>query len=70
MKKILVLAAFCCVLAGCRTIEIPVAEPWEGHYLTTEEFHMKTQDINLKKDQSIWVLSNGTMYRLLKKVEK
>lgn len=69
MKKILLfllLTIFC----GCKTIEIPVSEPWEGRYSTVDEFNDATKNIILKEKQQIWVLSNGTMYRLLKKVEK
>lgn len=59
------------LLAGCTTTyEIPTVEPWEGRYPTVEAFHEKTSDIQLKDGQQIWVLSNGTMYRLLKKVKK
>lgn len=70
MKKIVIFAVLIALITGCRTTEIPVAEPWEGRYSTVDEFRHKTEGIELKNGQSIWVLSNGTMYRLLKKVEK
>jgi DNA-binding PadR family transcriptional regulator len=53
-----------------KTLEIPVVESWEGRYSTVKEFQEKTKDINLRDGQSIWVISNGTMYRILKKAEK
>lgn len=56
---------------GCKTtVVVPTVEPWEGRYPTVEEFQEGTKDIQLKDGQQIWVLSNGTMYRLLKKTEK
>jgi hypothetical protein len=72
MKKIAFIAFLSGLLqTGCVTkVDIPVAEPWEGRYPTVEEFRKKTESIELKNGQSIWVLSNGTMYRLLKKTEK
>ena len=70
MKKLMMSIVFASLLAGCVSVEIPTVEPWEGRYPTVEEFHEKTDNIELKEGQQIWVLSNGTMYRLLKKVEK
>ena len=70
MRKIAAILAVV-VLAGCRTeVEIPVVEPWEGRYPTVEEFRAATDGIELKGGQQIWVLSNNTIYRLLKKTEK
>ena len=71
MKNSILITLFCILLSGCmKTLEIPVVETWEGRYSTVKEFQEKTKDINLKDGQSIWVISNGTMYRILKKAEK
>lgn len=70
MKNFIYMAIFASLLAGCTSVEVPVVEPWEGRYSTVEEFKEKTEGIELKSGQQIWVISNGTMYRLLKKVEK
>lgn len=70
MKKSIYMAIFALFVAGCTSVEVPTVEPWEGRYPTVSEFKEKTKDIELKNGQQIWVLSNGTMYRLLKKVEK
>ena len=70
MKQIILSVFFSIFLIGCRSVEVPTVEPWEGRYPTVEEFREKTSQIELKSGQQIWVLSNGTMYRLLKKVEK
>ena len=56
--------------AGCVNVQVPVVEPWEGRYSSMQEFREKTEGVELKNGQSIWVLTNGTMYRILKKAEK
>ena len=73
MKKMIAftLAAIC--LSGCiSTTEIVVdsVKSWEGHYKTAEEFREKTKDIQLEQNETIWVLSNKTLSRVLKNVEK
>lgn len=70
MKKILFFIIVASCLFGCKSIELPTTEPWEGRYSSVEEFKEKTRNIELRSGQSIWVVSNGTMYRILKKVEK
>ena len=71
MKKIAIIAILIGIFQGCITkVDVPVAEPWEGRYSTVEEFRQKTENIELKSGQCIWVLSNGTLYRILKKTEK
>ena len=70
--KLIVAIMLSVILAGCITIE-PVVEntkQWENHYMTVEDFHAKTKDIKLDKDESIWVLSNYTLNRLLKNTRK
>ena len=65
--KVIMLSALV-FAAGCRTQEIVVdpVQSWEGHFMTVEEFREKTADIELQKNQSIWVLSNNTLKRVLK----
>ena len=71
MKKLIAILTTMSVLGGCKTqLVVPTVEPWEGRYPTVEEFQKATSGIELKDGQQIWVLSNGTMYRLLRKVEK
>ena len=48
MKKIAIIGVLIALMAGCRTTEIPVIEPWEGRYSTVEEFKLKTEGIELK----------------------
>lgn len=58
-------------LTGCISIvEVQPTETWEGHYMTVEEFQSNTSNIELDEGTSIWVLSNHTLKRLLKKKEK
>lgn len=67
-KKILfILTAF---LVGCINANQPIVEttkPWENHYYTVEEFQNGTKDISLDNGESIWVISNRTLSRVLKK---
>lgn len=61
-------------LSGCISIKTgPVVEtvrPWEGHYYTTNDFNKATQTIELNEGESIWVLSNRTLTRLLQNTGK
>ena len=70
------IAAFTILLAvlaaGCFTSKI-VVEPtksWEGHYMTEREFQDGTRNLSLDKNESVWVLSNSTMARLIKSNSK
>jgi len=69
----LLMAALVMLAAGCvsveRTIVIESAKPYEGHYMTVEDFRKGTENIQLQQDESIWVLSSVTLKRLLKNTE-
>lgn len=54
-------------LHGCATtqLEVTTTRQWEGHYFTAREFHEATSQIDLQKDESIWVLSNKTLNKIL-----
>lgn len=74
MKKIFyILTLSLLFFTGCITVENKIeckpTEPWENHYFSVEEFKEKTQDIQLKDGQSIWVLSNETLKRVLKDIK-
>jgi len=59
--------------AGCaheKSIVIDPVQPWEGHFYTAEEFHQKTECLNLSKKQSVWVLSDRTLSRVLKNLKE
>ena len=63
--------ALAMLLQGCATEPtIQSTQPWEGHYFTVEEFNNGTSNVALGKDESIWVMSNTTLNRLLKNVGK
>ncbi len=58
------------LLAGCATQ--PVVEPtevWEGHFFSTNQVQEAIQKIQLKDKQSVWILSNTTLKRLLTNVK-
>lgn len=64
IKSSAVIMAF--ILAGCTTnIEIQTTKSWEGHYMNEKEFHKATNDIKLDRNESIWVLSNRSLKRVL-----
>lgn len=47
--KIILLFLLMTIFCGCKTIEIPVSEPWEGRYSTVNEFNDATKNIILKE---------------------
>lgn len=67
------LAAACLAitLAGCaHQASIQTTKQWEGHYKDVKTFKAQTQDMQLEKGESVWVLSDRTLSRVLKNVEK
>jgi hypothetical protein len=62
----------CCILflVGCTNVSIQTTKKWEGHCMTVEDFKSATSNIALEADESIWVLSNRTLKRVLKNTEK
>ena len=68
--KTFIAAAIALLLAGCITKQQPVVEAtkqWEGHYFTVEQFQKGTESLKLGKNESVWVLSDRTLARVLKK---
>lgn len=69
MKYWILLVLF--LVAGCFTqVTIDPVKSWEGHYKSTNEFYKATQNIKLGEDESIWVLSDKTLNRVLKNTER
>lgn len=70
MKKMLVLVLL--AAAGCISYEaqIQVTKSYEGHFMTTNDFYKATKNMQLDKDESVWVLSNRTLKRVLKNVKE
>lgn len=61
------------VFTGCTTTQQPVIEttkPWENHYYSVEDFQNGTKDMQLEKGESVWVISNRTLSRVLKNYMK
>ena len=61
----LLIACSGCISIGV-TPEVQTTKQWENHYMTVEDFKNGTANIELDKDESIWVLSNSSLSRLLK----
>ena len=54
------------LMTGCiiqPTIES--TKPWEQHYKSVDEFKKGTENIILDENETIWVMSNKTLNRLL-----
>lgn len=70
MKKLTLVFIIICALCGCRStpavINVETTKSWENHYKAVNDFYFGTADIKLDKNESIWVLSNSTLSRLLK----
>lgn len=71
-KSLLILIIPSLIISGCKSDQIDVltTKSWEGHYQTVEDFRNKTNDIKLDKKESIWVLSNQSLYYILKQQKK
>ena len=67
MKKAIVALCLSLTMVGC-IIEpkIESTKPWEGHYYTIDDLKKQTDSIVLDKNESIWIMSNHTLNRLLK----
>ena len=71
-KSFMILIIPSILISGCKSDQIDVltTKSWEGHYYTVEDFKTKTTDIKLDKKESIWVLSNQSLYYILKQQKK
>lgn len=68
---IYILIISCITLCGCiSNVNVEPTKPWENHYFTVEDFKKSTRNISLDENESIWVLSNTTLSRLLKNTGK
>ena len=56
---------------GCVTRnEVYATKPWEGHFYTTNDFIQAASTIHLEKGESVWVLSNKTLLKVLENSRK
>ena len=69
MKKTIAILLAAACLSGCRTVNVNVIQPWEGRYDSMEALRAKTEGVELESGKSVWVLSNDTLYNILKKKE-
>lgn len=69
-KIILFSLIFSVLFSGCISmgpkIDVNLVKPWEGHYMSVQDFYEHTRDIQLDEKESIWVFSNMTLYNILK----
>lgn len=66
MKKTL---AFLLLAAGCASApKIETTKQWEGHYFNDNDVKAAAESIVLEKNESVWILSNSTLKRLLTNV--
>ena len=66
MKKFLAIALG--LLAGCTVIQpiVQTTRPYEGHFYDKTSAEAAVQSIELQEGESVWILSNGTLKRVLK----
>ena len=70
MKKFGILVITLMLLSGCYTsLNVSTTRQWEGHYFSTNDFYKATSNIQLDKEESIWVLSDRTLNNVLKNVK-
>ena len=66
-KHVLMAALATFLVGGCATqIEAPVVKPWEGRYGTEKSAREAISKMKLEKGESVWLLSNKTLKRLIK----
>ena len=71
MKKTFIFILLAFAISGCITKStIESTKTWEGHYYTVDELNDKVDTIKLDKDESMWLMSNHTLNRLLKNTRK
>lgn len=65
--RVLAVILAAATLCGCITkVDAPTVRPWEGRYDSKEKAEKAVEQIDLKKGESVWILSSSTMKRLLK----
>ena len=68
MKAIVTACAL--LAAGCVSIAVDPVHQWEGHYYTAEEVKAAVESLSLHKGESVWILSDSTLSRVLKNNRK
>lgn len=71
MKKAFIFIFLAFAISGCISgPKVESTKPWEGHYYSVDELKYKVGTIQLDKDESMWLISNHTLNRLLKNTRK
>lgn len=71
MKKTFIAIALATAMHGCMTEpRIEATKPWEEHYYKVEDIKKIIDTIELDEGESIWMMSNHTLNRLLKNIGK
>lgn len=73
MKIKITIAVFASlILCGCinQNVVVQTTKSWENHYTSVESFKNGTKDISLQEGETIWVMSNETLKRVLKEVSR
>lgn len=70
MKKLVALAIFSMLCSGCfsakpHALSINAVYPFEGRYDSSTEIKIDGSKAEVRKEDSIWLLSNHTLYNLL-----
>lgn len=66
--RLSIICALSLVLSGCMTekiVDIQTTKQWEGHFFTKQQVYEKIENMNLEKNESVWIISNETLFRIL-----
>lgn len=53
------------LVCGCTTIEVHATKSWEGRYSDRKSAEKAVSRIELGRNESVWILSNETLKRIL-----
>lgn len=71
MKKAFILMLLASTMSGCISgLKVESTKPWEGHYFNVDDLKEKVEAIQLEENESMWLMSNHTLNRLLKNTRK
>lgn len=62
--------AGCCSISNNNDVEITPTKQWEGHYYSVKDVQKAVDGLKLEKNESVWMISNRTLNRVLQNTGK